>query len=118
MLNMPYAHFTYTVVAKRVVAPTDVHAAVGNVGYSRLVLSACTPLFSAAKRLLVYARLTRTVPIGAGRVPASRRPAGAEEALVGKNLEQPGSVQRPARPSLPAVLESAQLHLISPPVQQ
>jgi sortase A len=51
----------------QVVAPTNVHAAVGAVGYSRLVLSACTPLFSAAKRLLVFARLTRTVPLGATR---------------------------------------------------
>ena len=64
---MPYAHFTYTVIGQRVVAPTDVEAAVANVGYTRLVLSACTPLFSAAKRLLVYARLTRTVPVGAAR---------------------------------------------------
>ena len=39
----------------------------------RLVLSACTPLFSAEKRLLVFARLTRTVPVGAARVlPAAR----------------------------------------------
>ena len=77
MLDMPYAHFTYTVVGKTVVAPTDVRAAVGNVGYSRLVLSACTPLFSAAKRLLVYARLTRTVPVGA----AFRRGAGRRAPL-------------------------------------
>ena len=68
LLNMPYAHFTYTVIGERVVAPTDVSAAVGEVGYSRLVLRACTPLFSAAKRLLVFARLTRTVPVGAARV--------------------------------------------------
>jgi sortase A len=68
MLKMPYAHFTYTVTGERVVAPTDVRAAVSEVGYSRLVLSACTPLFSAAKRLLVYARLTRTVPVGAARL--------------------------------------------------
>ena len=40
--------------------PRSAHA-----GYSRLVLSACTPLFSAAERLLVYARLTRTIPVGA-----------------------------------------------------
>jgi sortase A len=116
-LNMPYAHFTYTVVAKRVVAPTDVLAAIANVSYSRLVLSACTPLFSAAKRLLVYARLTRTVPVGAGRVPRAQRPAGAQEALVGDQLEQPASAQRSVRPSLPAVLESAKPHLI-PPLSQ
>jgi sortase A len=66
-LDMPYAHFTYTVVGHRIVAPTDVSAAVDDVGHSRLVLSACTPLFSAAKRILVYARLTATVPVGAAR---------------------------------------------------
>lgn len=120
-LNMPYAHFTYTVVSKRVVAPTNVRAAVGNVGYSRLVLSACTPLYSAAKRLLVYARLTRTQPVGAGRVPAARRPAGARETLVGDQVEQPASARAAARvlkhPSLPAVLESGESHLI-PPLSQ
>jgi sortase A len=42
---------------------------VANVGYSRLVLSACTPLFSAAERLLVFARLSRVVPEGAARRP-------------------------------------------------
>ncbi|MFI4990368.1 MAG: class E sortase [Solirubrobacterales bacterium] len=117
-LSMPYAHFTYRVIGKRVVAPTDVMAAVGNVGYSRLVLSACTPLFSAAKRLLIYARLVRTVPVGAGRVPLAQRPPGAQEALTGDQLEQPASAKpQPAvnRPSLPGVLESAQPHLTSIP---
>jgi|GEM_PF-388885 len=121
-LDMPYAHFTYTVVGKRVVAPTDVSAAVGNVDYSRLVLSACTPLFSAAKRLLIYARLTRTVPVGAGRIPAAQRPPGAQEALVGDQLEEPASARRAAqlvpvkpRASLPGVLESTQPHLTSIP---
>jgi sortase A len=121
-LDMPYAHFTYRVVGKRVVDPTDVGAAVGNVGYSRLVLSACTPLFSAAKRLLIYARLTRTLPVGAGRIPAAQRPPGAHEALVGDHLEQPASARRAAeqalvkpRASLPGVLEPVQSHLTSIP---
>jgi sortase A len=118
LVNMPYARFTYTVTGKRVVAPTDVRAAVGNVGYTRIVLSACTPLFSAAKRLLVFGRLTRTVPLGAARVPAALRPPGRdaeEEALAGTQLEEPAAARRAARPPLPAVLESAQLHLVSPP---
>ncbi|MEA2225933.1 MAG: sortase [Solirubrobacteraceae bacterium] len=114
MLDMPYAQFTYTVIGKRVVAPTDVGAAVGNVGYSRLVLSACTPLFSAAKRLLIYARLTRTVPVGAARAPSAQNSAGAREALVGDELEQPAAAKRSRRPSLPAVLESTKLHLLPP----
>jgi sortase A len=69
-LDMPYGDFTYTVTGSRVVPPTDVHDAIAYFGYPRLVLSACTPLFSAAKRLLVFARLTSTVPLGAGRLPA------------------------------------------------
>jgi sortase A len=75
-LDMPYGDFTYTVTGSRVVAPTDVHDAVAYVGYPRLVLSACTPLFSAAKRLLVFARLTNAVPLGAGRLPAPAPAAG------------------------------------------
>ncbi len=117
-LRMPYARFTYTVIGKKVVAPTDVNAAVGNVGYSRLVLSACTPLFSAAKRLLIYARLVRTVPVGAGRVPLAQRPPGSPEALTGDQLEQPASAKRvtaPPGPSLPGVLEPVQPHLTSIP---
>jgi sortase A len=80
-VEMPYAHFTYTVIGQRVVAPTDVRAAVANVGYSRLVLSACTPLFSAAKRLLVFARLTRMDPAGAAlKLPAGEFPQPVEAA--------------------------------------
>jgi sortase A len=119
-LRMPYARFIYKVIDKRVVAPNDVDAAVGNVGYSRLVLSACTPLFSAAKRLLIYARLVRTVPVGEGRVPLAQRPPGAPEALTGDQLEQPASAKPVAvavapRPSLPGVLKPVQPHLTSIP---
>ena len=104
MLYMPYAHFTYTVFAQRVVSPTDVRAVLGEVGYSRLVLSACTPLFSAEKRLLVYARLTRTVPVGAARV----LPGGARARPI-ELAPRP----TPAR-ALPPVLESLDPHQISP----
>jgi sortase A len=96
LLQMPYAHFTYTVIDQRVVPPRDVQAAEAYLGYTRLVLSACTPLFSAAKRLLVFAKLTRTVPVGAAR----ELPGGA--------LAHPIVGGRPApsrRPPLPAVFE-------------
>src|SRR5271168_2063383 len=102
LLNMPYAHFTYTVIGERVVAPTDVNAAIAEVGHSRLVLSACTPLFSAAKRLLVFARLTRTVPVGAAR------------RLPGRPVIQPIEASRTAplpREQLPAVLKPTQLQI-------
>jgi sortase A len=118
LLNTPYAHFTYTVVGKRVVAPTDVRAAVANVGYSRLVLSACTPLFSAAKRLLVYARLQSTVPVGAGRLtaasPGQHSPA-AEAAAARPILEQEPRLPASRSPQLPTVLEPVKQNLLSPP---
>lgn len=102
-LYMPYGNFTYTVTAQRVVAPTDVAAAIADLGYSRLVLSACTPLFSAAKRLLVYARLTSVVPEGAAR-------------LLGEgHLPQPiVTPLRQTRRRLPPVLESLSPHYLAP----
>jgi sortase A len=102
-LDMPYAHMTYTVLAQRVVSPEDVGAAIGHVGYSRLVLSACTPVFSAAKRLLVFARLTRTVPEGAARLLTG--------GLLAKPIETP--IVR-ARRSLPPVLKSLDPHDVAP----
>jgi sortase A len=72
VLDMPYAHFTYTITGHRIVDPSDVAGAIGDVGYSRVVLSACTPLFSAAQRYLVYARLTHTVPVGAALLTRRR----------------------------------------------
>jgi sortase A len=75
VLEMPYARFTYRVIGSRVVLPTDV-AVLDPVGYSRLVLSACTPLFSASHRLIVFARLDSTVPLGAARIPFDSLRAG------------------------------------------
>lgn len=56
VMNMPYARFVYVVQYRRVVAPTAWWIT-RNAGYDRLVLSACDPLFSAARRLVVFARL-------------------------------------------------------------
>lgn len=66
LLNMPYGRFTYVVQDRRIVAPTALWVT-ANVGYDRLVLSACNPLFSAAQRIIVFARLLRVVPLGAAR---------------------------------------------------
>jgi sortase A len=101
LLNMPYAHFTYTVIGERVVAPTDVRAAVANVGYSRLVLSACTPLFSAEKRLLVYARLTSTVPAGAARrLPGDPKVQPIEASRTERRAHLP-TMLKPVQPQIP-----------------
>jgi len=56
VLRMPYGRFVYVVQYHRIVDPTSWWVT-RNVGYDRLVLSACDPLFSAAHRLVVFARL-------------------------------------------------------------
>jgi sortase A len=57
LLEMPYANFTYTVQKHEIVDPSKV-SIVKNVGYDRLVLTACNPLYSAAQRYAQFARLT------------------------------------------------------------
>ena len=54
-LRMPYGRFAYRVERTRIVAPTQVDV-VDRVAYDRLVLTACHPLYSAAQRIVVFAR--------------------------------------------------------------
>lgn len=61
VLQMPYARFTYVVQGQRVVTPSAWWIT-RNVGYDRLVLSACNPLYSASQRIAVFARLQRMQP--------------------------------------------------------
>jgi sortase A len=60
---MRYARFTYTVQYRQIVDPTAWWVT-RNVGYERLVLSACNPLYSAAQRIVVFARLSGLDPTG------------------------------------------------------
>jgi sortase A len=57
-LEMPYAKFTYEVQKTAIVDPSDV-GIVRSVGYERLVLSACAPLYSAEHRYIIFAHLIR-----------------------------------------------------------
>ena len=56
-LAMPYGRFGYRVERTRIVAPTALWVT-RPVAYDRLVLTACHPLYSAARRIVVFARLT------------------------------------------------------------
>jgi sortase A len=60
-LRMPYGRFSYRVERTRIVAPTAIWVT-DRVSYDRLVLTACHPLYSAAQRIVVFARLERAVP--------------------------------------------------------
>ena len=55
-VEMPYGRFTYRVEKTRIVEPTELSVK-NKVSYDRLVLTACHPLYSAAKRIVVFARL-------------------------------------------------------------
>jgi sortase A len=70
-IEMPYAAFTYAVEKHEIVDPGQVEI-IKPVGYDRLVLTACHPLYSAAQRYAVFARLERIdlFAIGGGRWPA------------------------------------------------
>lgn len=53
---LPYASFRYAVEGTRIVDPGAVDV-LRRVGHDRLVLSACHPLYSSARRIVVLARL-------------------------------------------------------------
>jgi sortase A len=60
-LLMPYGRFVYTVQFHRIVSPSAWWVT-RNVGYDRVILSACNPLYSAAQRIVVFARLSYVRP--------------------------------------------------------
>jgi sortase A len=69
IVQMPYGTFTYGVETRRIVRPTAVWVTRDR-GYERLVLSACHPLYSAARRIVVFARLLAETPRGAALTAA------------------------------------------------
>jgi sortase A len=66
-VTMPYGKFTYVVQKQQIVQPTAVWV-VNNVGYDRLVLSACNPIYSASQRIIVFAKLSSVTPLGPARL--------------------------------------------------
>ncbi|MDQ3728139.1 MAG: class E sortase [Actinomycetota bacterium] len=64
-LEMPYATFEYEVQEVEIVDPNEI-SVVENVGYERLVLSACHPLYSAAQRIITFAKLKEISLFGSG----------------------------------------------------
>ncbi|MEJ7875121.1 MAG: class E sortase [Solirubrobacterales bacterium] len=64
-LSMPYATFTYEIQEVKIVEPNEI-SVVENVGYERLVLSACHPLYSAAQRIITFAKLKEISLFGSG----------------------------------------------------
>jgi sortase A len=67
-IDMPDGRFVYRVERTKIVDDQDL-SVLDRVGYQRLVLSACHPLYSAAQRIVVFARLAHRGP------PRVRRPS-------------------------------------------
>lgn len=61
VVEMPYGKFTYRYEKQRIVEPTQV-GVVRNVDHDRLVLTACHPVYSAEKRIVVFMRLVNIEP--------------------------------------------------------
>lgn len=58
VMSMPYGRFFYRVERTRIVEPTALWVT-RRVVHDRLVLTACHPLYSAAQRIVVFARFVR-----------------------------------------------------------
>lgn len=69
-VEMPYGDFVYAVEGTRIVKPTNV-GVIRRVDHDRLVLTACHPKYSAAKRIVVFAELVRATPVD-GRTSRGR----------------------------------------------
>jgi sortase A len=60
-LDMPYGRYVYRVERIKIVDDSD-FSVLRTVRYDRLVLSACHPLYSAAQRVVAFARVVRREP--------------------------------------------------------
>ncbi|HEX2415252.1 MAG TPA: class E sortase [Thermoleophilaceae bacterium] len=58
IFDTPFGRFIYRVEEKRIVDDQDL-SVLEPVGYKRLLLSACHPLYSAAQRIIVFAKQVR-----------------------------------------------------------
>lgn len=68
VVEMPYGRFVYRTVLRRIVSPNAYRYVTRRVGYDRLALTACHPLYSARQRIVVFARLVSVEARGRARV--------------------------------------------------
>jgi sortase A len=66
-LQLPYGTFHYSVIKHKIVDNSD-WSIIKPLGFDAVVLSACHPLYSAAKRWVVFARLSWVETMDSGRL--------------------------------------------------
>jgi sortase A len=97
-LAMPYGTFTYEVTGHRIVKPDDT-SVLRHGAADKLVLTACWPLYSAAKRIAVSAKLVRTRTSPGARVgPDGRLLAGLPALTTGPRRVRTAIPALTARP--------------------
>jgi sortase A len=69
VLTMPYGRFTYRTEKRQIVSPNAYGYVTATTRYDRLALTACHPLYSAAQRIVVFARLVSVRALGRAQVP-------------------------------------------------
>jgi sortase A len=67
VLTMPYGRFTYRAERRQIVSPDAYDYVTARHPYDRLALTACHPLYSASRRIVVFARLVSTRALGRAR---------------------------------------------------
>lgn len=68
VLEMPYGRFTYRTELRKIVKPDAYRYVTRRRPYDRIALTACHPLYSAAKRIVVFARLVSTEARGKAKI--------------------------------------------------
>ncbi len=108
-LEMPYGLFSYTVLRQQIVSPTDV-SVLRRESYDQIVLTACNPLYSAAQRIVVFARLSAAAPGGpalttlaAGAAAAPPEPIPAAQAAQTVFGDTPPDALAPVGGALPSI---------------
>ncbi|MDX6698941.1 MAG: sortase [Solirubrobacteraceae bacterium] len=70
-IDMPYARFVYRFSSKHIVSPKAYRYVTRRRRFDQLALTACHPLYSAAQRIVVFARLADVQARGRARVAPS-----------------------------------------------
>jgi sortase A len=86
-VTMPYGRFAYLVTHDEIVPEADVAAVLAPDRSPHVVLSACYPLFSAEKRILVFARLVSVKPRGAALIHSPRKRHGVFGATLSSSVQ-------------------------------
>ncbi len=82
LLTTPQGVFAFTVSRTMVVSPDD-NSVLRQSDFAELTLTTCNPRFSASQRLVVQARLSRSLLFGGGHAPAPRTPHPASPSADG-----------------------------------